>query len=179
MHDQAREAYVVKWFTVAPLSTCLLAAFFISNFGALNLSAQQKLTPVDEAGYAKLVSAHKGKVVLVDFWATWCEPCRAEMPQLVKLEQKLRARGFDLVMISADEPEQEAAAVKVLKADGVSGPTFLKKAVDDDKFISAIDAKWGGALPALFIYDRGGRKVRSFIGETSMKDLQAALEKLF
>ena len=101
------------------------------------------------------------------------------MPQLVKLEQKLRARGFDLVTVSADEPEQEAAAAKVLKDDGVAGPAYLKKAADDDKFIGAIDAKWGGALPALFLYDRSGKKVRSFIGETPVKDLEAAIEKLF
>jgi cytochrome c biogenesis protein CcmG, thiol:disulfide interchange protein DsbE len=138
-----------------------------------------KLTPVDEAGYTKLVAAHKGKVVLVDFWATWCEPCRAEMPQLVKLEQRLRARGFELVTISADEPEQEVAAVKVLKADGVADPAYLKKAADDDKFSAAIDAKWGGALPALFLYDRNGKKARSFIGATTMRDLEAAIEKLF
>jgi cytochrome c biogenesis protein CcmG, thiol:disulfide interchange protein DsbE len=152
----------------------LVVSFFVAT-----LCAQSKLTPVDEAGYAKLVAAHKGKIVLVDFWATWCEPCRAEMPQLVKLEQKLRARGFELVTVSADEPEQEAAASKVLKADGVSGPAYLKKAADDDKFIGAIDSKWGGALPALFLYDRTGEKARSFIGETPMRDLEAAIEKLF
>lgn len=148
-------------------------------FFTATLGAQQRLDPVDEAAYPKMVAAHKGKVLLVDFWATWCAPCRAEMPELVKLEQKLRARGFELVTVSADEPEQEAAAAKVLKADGVAGTAYLKKAADDDKFIGAIDAKWGGALPALFLYDRSGRKVRSFIGETSMKDLEAAVEKLF
>ncbi len=142
------------------------------------LMAQQKLTPVDEAGYAKLIASHKGKVVLVDFWATWCKPCRAETPELVKLQRQLRARGFDLVTISSDEPEQEPAALKVLKEDGVSGPAYLKKAADDDKFANSIDPKWGSALPALFLYDRSGKKVRAFIGETQIKDLQAAIEKL-
>jgi len=145
---------------------------------AITLAAQQKLAPVDESTYPKVVAGHKGKIVLVDFWATWCEPCRAELPQLVKLEQRLHARGFDLVTVSADEPEQESAALKVLKADGVSGPVFIKRTNDDDKFIGTIDAKWGGALPALFLYDRTGRKVRSFFGETPMKDLESAIEKL-
>jgi thiol-disulfide isomerase/thioredoxin len=160
------------------MTRLLLLCYFATNFAAC-LGAQQKLTPVNESAYAKIIAAHKGKVVLVDFWATWCEPCRAEMPQLVKLEQKMRARGLELVTISADEPEQEAAASKVLKEDGVSGTAYLKKAADDDKFIGAIDAKWGGALPALFLYDRSGKKARSFIGETPMKDLEAAIEKLF
>jgi thiol-disulfide isomerase/thioredoxin len=141
--------------------------------------AQPKLTPLDQPGYAKLLAAHRGKVVLVDFWATWCKPCRAEMPDLVKLDQKLRARGFDLVTISADEPGQEGAALKVLKDDGVTGPAYLKKVTDDDKFNDAIDPNWGGALPALFLYDRTGKKVRAFIGETPIRNLEAAIEKLF
>jgi len=157
----------------------LFLSFAVAALGTQPLGAQQKLIPVNEAAYSKVIAAHKGKVLLVDFWATWCEPCRAEMPQLVKLEQRLRARGFDLVTVSADEPEQEAAAAKVLKDDGVAGPAYLKKAADDDKFIAAIDAKWGGALPALFLYDRTGRKVRSFIGETPVRDLEAAIGKLF
>ena len=145
---------------------------------AFMLAAQPKLTTVDEAGYPKLIAAHKGKVLLVDFWATWCKPCRAEMPELAKLDQKLRARGFELITISTDEPEQEANALKVLKNDNVSAPSYLRKAADDDKFADAIDPKWGGALPALFLYDRAGKKVRSFIGETPVKDLEAAIEKI-
>lgn len=140
--------------------------------------AAQKLTVLDESGYTKLVAAHKGKVILVDFWATWCKPCRAEMPELVRLGQKLRARGFELITVSADEPEQESAALEVLKDHHVAGTMYLKRPVDDDKFIDSIDPKWGGALPALFLYDRAGKKARSFIGETPVKDLEAAIEKL-
>jgi hypothetical protein len=82
------------------------------------------------------------------------------------------------VTVSADEIEQEAAAVKVLKANGVTGQTYLKQPKDDDKFLNAIDPKWGGVLPGMFLYDRAGKKVRSFIGETPTKDLEAAIEKL-
>lgn len=148
---------------------------FLGLAGAL---AAQKLTVVDESAYTKMIAAHKGRVLLVDFWATWCKPCRKEMPELVKLEQKLRARGFDLVTISADEPGAEAAALKVLKENNVPGKLYLKKAEDDDKFINSIDPKWGGALPALFLYDRSGKKMRSFIGETPIQDLEAAIEKI-
>ncbi len=144
----------------------------------LALAAQPKATPVNEASYPKLVAAHKGKVVLVSFWATWCVPCRKEMPELVKLEEKLRARGFDLVTISADLPEREAAAVKVIADNHVPGPVYLKKAADDDKFSDAIDANWGQVLPALFLYDRNGKKVKSFIGETPMNVIEAAVDKV-
>jgi len=145
---------------------------------AASAAAQLKLTPVDQAGYAKLIASHKGRVVMVDFWATWCVPCRKEMPELAKMSERLRARGFDLVTISADEPDQEAHALKVLKEDGVSPPAYLKKTDDDDEFSASVDAKWSGALPAVFLYDRTGKKARSFIGETPVKDIEAAVEKL-
>ena len=142
------------------------------------LPAQSKMTPLNEAAYSKMVAGHKGRIVLVDFWATWCVPCRAEMPQLVKLSAKLGARGVDIVTVSADEPEKEAAAYKVLMENAVGGPFFLKKAADDDKFYAAVDPKWSGEMPALFLYDRTGKRVRSFLGETPIKDIEAAIQKL-
>ena len=141
--------------------------------------AGQTLTPVDQASYPKVIAGHNGKVVLASFWATWCVPCRKEMPQLVQLSRKLAARGFDLVMISADEAEQQGAAVKLLADNRVAGATYLLKAADNDKFYPTVDAKWSsGELPALFLYDRSGKKVRSFFGETSIADLEAAITKL-
>ena len=137
-----------------------------------------ELKPLDEAGYARVVAASKGKVVLVNFWATYCAPCRKEMPQLVALEARLRARGFQFVTISADEPEQSAEALQFLQGVKAPAPLYVKRANDDDKFINAIDPKWSGALPATFLYDRQGRKVRSFFGELDMQALTTAVEKL-
>ena len=142
------------------------------------LSAQSKLTPLNVTSFPKMLVAHKGKIVLVDFWATWCVPCRAEMPQLVKLSEKLRARGFDFVTVSSDEPAKEPDAFKVLMQNAVSAPFYLKKAEDDDKFYNSVDTKWSGEIPAMFIYDRSGKRVRSFLGETPVKDLEAAIQKL-
>ena len=141
--------------------------------------AQSRFTPVDEAAYAKILAAHKGKVLLVDFWATWCKPCRAETPAIVKMANQLAAKGLDVVAISADEPEQQGAALKFLRDNQVPGTPYLKKAADDDKFAAAVDTKWNGALPALMLYDRTGKKVRAFVGETPTKDVEAAILKLF
>lgn len=136
------------------------------------------LVPVDEAGYSKLVAAGKGQVVLVNFWATWCAPCRKEMPGLVAIERRLKARGFRLVTISADEPEDAAQARIFLERNGAAAPHYLKRVKDDDKFINALDPKWSGALPASFLYDRRGRKVKSYFGEVSLKELEAAIQAL-
>jgi thiol-disulfide isomerase/thioredoxin len=142
-----------------------------------SLCAAGPLTEVDEAGYSRLVESHRGKVVLVNFWATWCPPCLAELPDLVKLEQRLKSKGFQLVYVSADDPEESAKAKNVLASKGVASPGYLKAAKNDEKFINAIDPKWSGAVPALFLYDRQGRKVKSFIGETPIAELEAAIRK--
>ena len=136
------------------------------------------LHTVDESGFQKLIDSHKGKVVLYDFWATWCAGCLEEMPRLIALQNRLKERGFDLVTISADDPEQDADAEKVLKKFTAPNPAYRKQTSKDEKFINAIDPKWSGALPALFLYDRNGKKVQSFIGETNSWTLEAAISKL-
>jgi thiol-disulfide isomerase/thioredoxin len=152
----------------------LLAA----GVAAAVLRAQARLTPVDEAGYRKLLAAGRGKVLLVDFWATWCAPCRVELPLLVKLEAKYRARGLKLITVSCDEPEQEADALRFLQEVKVTLPAHIKRAADDDRFISSVDARWSGALPAVFLYDRQGRQAGAFVGESDKAAVEAAVVKL-
>lgn len=146
--------------------------------GAALLAAQPALTPMDEAGYQKLVAGQKGKVLLVNFWATWCEPCRAEMPALAKMEARLKAKGFAFVTVSADEPEDSKLARDFLKTAGINGTAYLKRVKNDDKFIAGLEAKWSGALPALFLYDRTGKRVKFLQGETDLKKLEAEITKL-
>lgn len=150
-------------------------AILIAAAAIIATAQPVKFSPVDEARYPKLVAEHKGKVLLVDFWATWCKPCRAETPAIVKMTNRLAARGLDLVAISADEPEQEAAALKFLQENKVPGVPYIQKTADTDKFAAMVDAQWNGALPALILYDRTGKKVRTFIGETPTKDVEAAI----
>lgn len=150
---------------------------WIFVLAALSLTAEP-LAKINEIGYPKMIAAQKGKVVLVDFWATWCVPCRKEMPELAKLEAKLKAKGLVLIPISADEPENEAAAREFLSKAGIKTQGYLKAPKDDDAFIRAIDPKWGGELPALVLYDKAGRKVQIWKGETAIAAIEAAVNKL-
>ena len=143
---------------------------------ALALSAAQ-LTPIDKNGYARLIAGHHGKIVLVDFWATWCEPCREELPKLVALTRQLDARKFAFVTISADEPEKEATVSAFLDREHAPTPRYIKRTDDDQSFIDAVDKHWSGALPALFLYDRSGALIASFIGDSDPADIEAAVRK--
>jgi hypothetical protein len=88
----------------------------------------------------------------------------------------LRSRGRVLVTVSADERETEASALQFLRKSGVRFPAYVKRVKNDEKFIDSIDTKWSGALPGLFLYDRAGHRVASFIGETDPAEIEKALE---
>lgn len=156
-------------FVAVALAALLSAASVVSG---------QALRPLDEAVYRKLLSSQKGQVLLVDFWATWCAPCREEMPHLARVEAKYRSRGLRLITVSCDEPEQEADAYQFLQESGAPPARYLKKVADDEKFINFVDPSWSGALPALFLYDRTGKLVKSFVGETDLAALDQAIQKL-
>ena len=146
--------------------------------GAVTVPAQQRLKPLDESAYGAVLTANKGSVVLVDFWATWCAPCREEMPRIAALGRKYRAKGFRLVTVSCDEPEDQGKAETFLGQFGDTQAAYLKRVADDEKFINSVDSKWSGALPALFLYDRNGRLSRSFVGESDSAAIEQAIRKL-
>lgn len=152
---------------------------FAAAYGTARWSrAAAILVPIDEQGFRQMLAAHRGHPVLVDFWATWCAPCREELPKLVSLYSAYRGRGLDFVTISCDEPEQQAQAAAFIDKQGAPAPRYIRRAADDDKFINAIDPKWSGALPALFLFDRNGKQVNSFIGETDMRQLELSIKRL-
>ncbi len=150
----------------------------IALIGFALLGAETPLVKVNETLYPKLIAERKGKVVLVDFWATWCVPCRKEMPLVAKLEAKLKAKGFVVVTISCDELDNEPDARAYLKEAGITTTGYIKAPKDDDAFIRQIDPKWGGELPALVLYDKTGKKVKIWKGETAIAEIEAAVTKL-
>lgn len=134
------------------------------------------LTPIDRTGYRDMLRGHRGNVVLVSFWATWCLPCRAELPMLGELQKKLSM--LRLVTISADDPEAAAKAETFLREARLEGKAYVRDADEpDDKFIPAVDAKWSGVLPANFLYGRDGKLIQAFAGETKPGELESAVRR--
>lgn len=131
-----------------------------------------EVPPVDPNGYARTIGALKGKVVVANMWATWCEPCREEFPELVAFEREMRPKGVTLISLSLDmASELEQQVIPFLKKQGVTFPCYIKAAGDDDAFINAVDPGWRGALPATFIYARDGRLVSRVDGPTDRQRL--------
>jgi thiol-disulfide isomerase/thioredoxin len=112
----------------------------------------------------------RGKVVLVDFWATWCPPCRASLPALVQMEKSFRDKGLRVIGISLDGDKD--AMDKYIKDMNMSWPQYF----DGKVWKNDIAHKYGiSAIPMTLLIDKGG-KVR----EAGLRDreLQAAIQRL-
>jgi thiol-disulfide isomerase/thioredoxin len=119
--------------------------------------------------------------ILVNFWALWCGPCVAEMPDLASLRAEFAPRGFEIVGISADlflpgPPDTIEARVRKFLADGSYGwPNVLYSGRQDDLF-EAFDLP--GPIPVSLLLDRDGREVHRWIGMVKVEEARAEIAKL-
>jgi thiol-disulfide isomerase/thioredoxin len=118
------------------------------------------------------LSAQRGRVVLVNFWATWCEPCRAEMPALARLAQQREAEGLSVV--AANYREGASAIQRFFERLGVSLPVIL------DRDGAAAAAWTPRVLPSTVIFDRQGHPAGVLVGELDWEGgaAQALLDPL-
>lgn len=128
--------------------------------GARPDGAALVVQPADAARIRAEMKKASAQVVLVNVWATWCGPCRAEFPDLVKLERDYRDRGLRVMFVSTDFGDDMTEVRQFLADHRVDYPTWIKTG-DDMQFINAMNPKWTGAIPATFIYDGEG-KLRVF-----------------
>jgi peroxiredoxin len=141
------------------------------------------LEPLDAAGVKALAAFKKDDdkpgLRLVNVWATWCAPCVAEMPELVTMHRMYRHRGFELVTLSMDEPEQKDAALDFLKQKHVSGANYLFKGEDKDKLVAALDAQWQGPVPHTLLIAPGGKVVYRKTGQIDPLEVKRAIADYF
>lgn len=143
-------------------------------------AASARLAPAPAPVTAEALKAHvkgragQGKVVLVNAWATWCIPCRHEMPDLLKLRSELAGRGFELVLVTTDFDSEIPQAREFLGSLGVDFATWQKKQRDQE-FIDGLDPSWSGALPFTALHDRQGRLVASWEGRESLEQMRARI----
>ncbi|MDB5337883.1 MAG: Redoxin domain protein [Planctomycetaceae bacterium] len=157
-----------------------------------------ELQVVDLKGYENAVARQLGKVVLVDFWATWCAPCRQQFPHAIQLQTKFQDQGLTVMSVSVDQmdagenlDELKARVLDFLKGQKATIPNLLVPVTDlaagDPGAIDVIASRFdidGGAIPHFKLYDRKGTLHRKFVvdletGESfAPKDIDAAIEKL-
>lgn len=139
-----------------------------------------KIQQIDLDGLKKLLQpdAKDARPLLVNFWATWCDPCREEFPDLVKIDADYRARNLNFVTVSLDDVSEIGTEVpKFLKEMKATMPTVLLNVNDPEPAIKSVDAGWDGQLPATFLYDKDGKVVFRHFGKIKPDELRAAIDK--
>jgi thiol-disulfide isomerase/thioredoxin len=136
--------------------------------------------PKFQAFEVATLDAYKGKVVLVNFWATWCEPCRQEIPALIEFQQKYADRGFTILGVAMDDEGDRAVAPFVEKERfnvggkslGMNYPIFIGNEQLSDKF--------GGLIgyPTTVLISRDGRQVQHITGVRPRDEMAKLIEAL-
>ena len=126
-----------------------------------------------------LLKRDGSRPLLVNYWATWCDPCRDEFPDLVRIDKDYRAKGLDFIAITLDDlADINTAVPKFLRTMNARMPVYLLNVADPEPTINSIDPRWGGALPATFLYNNEGQVVYKHFGRVNTPELRAAIEKL-
>ncbi|TSA15456.1 TlpA family protein disulfide reductase [bacterium] len=123
----------------------------------------------DVNGHQVSLSDFKGKVVILDFWATWCPPCKREIPDFIKLQSEYGSKGVQIVGIALDQPEK----VKAFERDNAMNYPVL---MGNDE----VSAHYGGveSIPTTFIIDKAGRIVTKYEGFRSKETFESQIKKL-
>lgn len=127
----------------------------------------------DTAGKPLSIANYKGKVVLIDFWATWCGPCVAELPNVIKAYEKHHGDGFEIIGISLDQDKQKLE--NFVKQKKMTWPQYF----DGKGWGNELAQKYGvNSIPATYLLDRDGKIIGSNLrGEKLEAAVAAALAK--
>lgn len=121
-----------------------------------------KLSVIDEQELAEMLRRHRGDVVLVDFWATWCLECLELMPHTVALREELGEEGLHVILVSLDSFEDRREAIEDLLAkNGVTFDSYVSRYGSDPKSAEAFEIE-AAVLPCIKLYDRRGSLHKTF-----------------
>jgi thiol-disulfide isomerase/thioredoxin len=165
------------------IQTVLLSLVFLAILHTpaqgeeLNAEHTLQLKPVTGTDVMQIVRSSGSGPVLVNIWATWCEPCCEEMPDLLRLRSEFKDIGFKLVLVSADFSRESQRAASFLGSLGVNFESYIKDQKDEE-FINQIDPNWSGALPYSILFGADGKVIRTWDGRIPYQDVRQLLSIL-
>jgi len=148
-----------------------------------NEAALAPVKEIDADGLKELLqrgAPEAARPLLLNFWATWCVPCRKEFPDLVKIDADYRGRGLEFALVSADDVSEIKTAVPEFLREmrAAAMPAYLLNATDTEAAIAQVDPAWGGQLPATFLFDRQGKLAYKHFGIIDAGKLRKEIDKV-
>jgi len=165
----------LKWiiFSLALLVPFTVYFFYPQTNQAPSTSRIQAATPQE---IKKHIQSLNARLTLVNFWASWCEPCKVEFPYILEVERQFQDRGVKVVFVSVDDPVDLTIADNFLAAQNVRGPTFYKGFQPLD-CVNQIFPNWSGAVPASLLLSPDLQIRDAWEGDTTMEELTQRLER--
>jgi thiol-disulfide isomerase/thioredoxin len=137
------------------------------------LLSPRQVEAISASDFQGVLESHRGKVVLVNLWATWCIPCVQELPDLNLLQTRYRDRGLVVLAVSMDDPATLEGKVRPFFSERAPDlVSYLNSEADEYAFIDPIDPEWIGALPTSFLFNRDGSLHEQHAGRLLYKDLE-------
>jgi peroxiredoxin len=127
---------------------------------------------VDAAGLKKLRVNPAGHVTLVNFWATWCGSCVAEFADLQDTYRMYSARDFDLVTVSANQPDEQPSVLRFLEKKHATTRNLLFDSEDTAKLQAAFDPAWQSAVPYTVVYGPDGKVIYKTLGSVDLLEMR-------
>ena len=133
---------------------------------------------IDIQGFQRILEQNRGKALLVNFWATWCEPCRDEYPMLNELAKQYAPQGLKVVGVNLDDDGDLILMRRFLARYKPVFPNYRKTAGELSAFTQVVLPGWSGSLPVSIFYGKDGQQAGHVMGEGTRETYEAAIRSL-
>lgn len=135
--------------------------FFLFPSGINNILSAQSTTNIPVVNFEQFepnLHYSNDTTYIINFWATWCVPCRKELPEFEKIHREYSGQKVKVVLTSLDFPKQiESALFSFLNKNNITADVILLNDPNSNVWINKVDPSWSGSLPATLIYNSSGR----------------------
>jgi thiol-disulfide isomerase/thioredoxin len=170
-----RAALVAAAVLVVGAGLLALAMFVSGGSGGNRIEISP--TPIVTASVRQSLEPFRGKVVILDIWATWCGPCRVEIPDFIKLQNRYRDQGLEIVGVSVDPIDPRGggapAVAPFMKQYGINYSIWM---VDNPSALAGYPM--GQGIPTTYVLDRNGRIFRTYVGARPMSVFENDIKEL-
>lgn len=160
--------------------TMKISVFFLVLFLTSVISFSQEVKTISTTDeYQQVLDSYKDKVILVNFWATWCPPCVKEFPELVKLQKNYTDEDFVLLFVSLDDKgDFDSKLLPFLKKQGVDFTSYFGNFSNPESIMNYVDKSWQGEIPYTGFYSKKGKLVKTFLGSKTYEQFETEVKKL-